>query len=222
MMGRRFSTAKKKSRGRANGLTLPPTELLRNKANEMAALRGQMQYQVTATSTGMGMPTGPGPGPHSQYEIVGQQMQGGGTQHSSIHSTAPTSAVAAAAVSVPATTGGCDGSGHGSSTSNGLFCSDADAAYMQQVQVPVAAAMMPATASRPTMAAQSPFGYNPMGPGYGHYHQTMGGGGNGYVSRFTLIYQQPASSLCWTATTNLAHYQLDQLGTIWSDSLPKT
>jgi hypothetical protein len=51
---------------------------------------------------------------------------------------------------------------------------DADAAYMQKVQVPVATAMMPATASGLKLAATSPFGYSPMGRGYGHYHQTMG------------------------------------------------
>ena len=36
---------------------------------------------------------------------------------------------------------------------------------------------MPAAASGSAMAATSPFGYNPTGPDYGHYHQTMGGMG---------------------------------------------
>ena len=174
MTGRRFSTAKKKSRSRANGLTLPPTELLRNKANEMAALQGHMQYQATATSTGMGMSTGPGPGPHSQYESLGQQVQGGGTsilpsflqhphpqQQQCPYQQQQVAAMAQAMAQARPMTS----------------FAPMPMPPMQQVQVPVAAAMMPAIASGPTMATTSPFGYNPMGPGYGHYHQTMGGVG---------------------------------------------
>ena len=92
MIGRRFSTAKKKNRGRASGLTLPPTEILRNKANEMAALQGQMQYQAGANSTCAGM----SPGLYSQFDLVtGLQRQGGNTSilpsflqnaHSQLHS----------------------------------------------------------------------------------------------------------------------------------------
>ena len=179
--GRRFSTAKKKSRGRANGLTLPPTELLRNKANEMAALQGQMQYQAMATSTGLGMSTGSSQGPvsHSQYESLGQQMQGGGAsilpsflqhphpqqqpylQQQYPYQQQQMAAMAQAMAQARPMTS----------------FAPMPMPPMQQVQVPVAAAMMPATASGSTMAAMSPFRYNPMGPGYGHYNQAMAGVG---------------------------------------------
>ena len=200
MTGRRFSTAKKKSRGRANGLALPPTELLRNKANEMAALQGQMQYQATATSTGMGMSTGPsqGPGSHFQYKNVGHQMQGGGTsilpsflQHpqpqqqpylqqpySYQQQQVPVMAQAMAQ-SRPM-------------TSFAPMPMSMPMPPVQQMQVPTATAMMPAAASGSAMAATSPFGYNPTGPDYGHYHQTMGGMGmDGSVASHSFTSSPP-------------------------------
>ena len=62
--------------------------------------------------------------------------------------------------------------------------------YAESAGSPIAAAMMPATASADCSDTSTV-----RWTGNGHYHQTMGGG-NGYVSRFALIYQQPASSLC--------------------------
>ena len=142
----------------------------------MAALQGQMQYQASATSTGMGMSTGPGPGPHSQYESVAQQMQGGGTsilpsflqhphpqqqpylQQQYPYQQQQVAAMAQAMAQARPMTS----------------FAPMPMPPMQQGQVPVVTAMMPATASGSTMAATSPFGFNRMGPSYGHYRQAMG------------------------------------------------
>ena len=150
----------------------------------MAALQGQMQYQAMATSTGLGMSTGSSKGPvsHSQYESLGQQMQGGGAsilpsflqhphpqQHQYPYQQQQVAAMAQAMAQARPMTS--------------FAPMPMPMPPMQQVQVPFAAAMMPATASGSTMAAMSPFGYNPMGPGYGHYHQAMAGVGmNGSVA----------------------------------------
>jgi len=144
-MGRRFSTVRKKSRGRTGGWTLPPTELLRNKANEMAALQGQIQYQGTVGSTGIGM----SPGPYYQSDVACQQVRGGGTSifPSFLQNAHPQSYPYQQPVPTIAQTL------NQARPMTSLF--PMGLPHMQQVQPPA--------------TATSPFGYNPMGPAYGKY-----------------------------------------------------
>ena len=105
----------------------------------MAALQGQMQYMYQATANSvMGMST-----VHVKVQDHTPSMMLSANRCKAgvpaffhpFYSTAIRKQRYLQQRFRTATTGGCNGSGHGSRTSNGLFCPDADAAYMQKVQV---------------------------------------------------------------------------------------
>ena len=160
MIGRRFSTTKKKNRGRASGLNLPPKEILRNKANEMAALQGQMQYQAGANSTDAGM----SPGLRSQFDhVTGLQIQGGNTSilpsflqnaHSQLHSYQQQVPPTCAMVQGPAPTNRMVQARPMASVDPMMAMPP-----VQQVQIPTS--IVATTAPTIAAAATGPHGYSP-------------------------------------------------------------